>query len=1192
MTNGELSGGSGPGNRPPSAEQRRTPRYPVFLDALIAGEGFESRACKIRDFCSNGIFVSFEGEVGAGMVAQRPLVQGERIGIHFTVTVGNRDSAHVLKAQVVRVLTSGVGAELLQPDPLAIAALTQAAQTRPPGGEAALPDLVRAQDKTKVERMAVLRDIRRRLERGFNHWMDQYFSNVEGFLLNVSRDTIDAALQRAIWQFGQVLKQKRSAICDELRAALLEQYDHACTRGVAAASRPGESRQSALGDGLALVETDEFEQFLAVSEAVDRAETALGRALYELNQRLSFLYGARIDKGNNPFGPAYLARQFGDYLRKSHPGAEVLRAALHAYQELAVPEVRRFYEDTNAYLAQSGVPLAGETPRPRVIGSAPRRRPETGAATTMGGPAATGGAGTHAPHPGGTVQSIASQIEQLAASLPAGTPLMVAPVNAFQAAHTLFGLGRDLQRGSMPGRATIDGFGAATAGSMAHYTLGEIGSALRALEMTSGETGGPAATFSRSQLEGALAAQSPAAPAPKAVRDADWDLLELVLELFNAISKDPHVIPEVRPLLRKLRRPVNMVALSDKNFFERTDHPARRVLNNLARVRSASKGGGGESILPELDFIVDKVVGEVAENPAVFDDADERLEVLLAEQEREVQHNLADLARAAEAQAQFMKSRRRETTGGESRMQTSTLGEDWMAWINRVRRLKVGDEMMLGSGPQQRLLRLAWADEDGGSYVFADPGGQKAGSFGLQELAMQLRRGSARLIEDVPLPTVERAMVKSLEALHGRLEQQVHSDVVTHLLNEKAFTEQVDQALTVARQEKESQVVAFLEVHDPAAVQKLPEAEREQRLRERAARVRIDLPPEAQAARLGENRFGVLLRDHSQGRGYTAIEKVLKALEGAEDSVAGGGAKARAGLVPFSTEPANAEQILKSAQAALALAQTPGSTPIRIVHVDEQGDTGTQVTGRLGEHLRVALDNDRLHLALQRIVPQSPGGSSLLPTHMELVPSMQLPGGTRVNARALRAAAEQLQRSADLDRWLVRAAMRWVVDNPDRLPAGGMCIIVLTAESLRDPATAAYIGEEFINTAAPPGRFCFEITEPSGGEANPEITELVNALREYGCRFLYGDFGGEASSFSRVAALKVNLVRIGRMAIRDIANDKGDAALVKSAVEMAHFFGMPAIADCIDSKAALAKAKELAIEYAQGAAVSPLELAV
>jgi EAL domain-containing protein (putative c-di-GMP-specific phosphodiesterase class I) len=437
-------------------------------------------------------------------------------------------------------------------------------------------------------------------------------------------------------------------------------------------------------------------------------------------------------------------------------------------------------------------------------------------------------------------------------------------------------------------------------------------------------------------------------------------------------------------------------------------------------------------------------------------------------------------------------------------------------------------------------------------------------------------------------------MVKSLETLHGRLEQQVHSDVVTHLLNEKAFAEQVEQALALARQERESQVVAFVEVHEPAAVQQLPEAEREQRLRDRAARFRSDLPPEAQAARLGENRFGVLLRDYSQGRGFAAIEKVLRSLEVTdEDAVAAGSAKARAGLVPFSTEPVSADQVLKSAQAALALAQAPGSAPIRIVHVDEDGDTGVRVSSRLGEHLRLALDNDRLRLALQRIVPQAQGTSpSQLPTHVELVPSMQLPGGTRVSARALRAAAEQLQRTADLDRWLVRAAMRWVVDNPERLPAGGMCIIVLTPESLRDPGTATFIGEEFINTAAPPGRFCFEVTEAPGAEASLEVSELVNAMREYGCRFLYGDFGGEASSFTRVATLKVNLVRIGRMATRDIANDKGDAALVKSAVEMAHFFGMPAIADCIDSKAALAKSKELGIEYAQGAAVSPVELAV
>ena len=61
---------------------------------------------------------------------------------------------------------------------------------------------------------------------------------------------------------------------------------------------------------------------------------------------------------------------------------------------------------------------------------------------------------------------------------------------------------------------------------------------------------------------------------------------------------------------------------------------------------------------------------------------------------------------------------------------------------------------------------------------------------------------------------------------------------------------------------------------------------------------------------------------------------------------------------------------------------------------------------------------------------------------------------------------------------------------------------------------------------------------------------------------------------------------------RDVISAKGDAALVKSAVEMAHFFNVPAVADHADSKQAMIKLRELGIDYAQGTAVSPVEVII
>src|SRR3972149_9924179 len=104
-TNSDNSGSRTP---PSVVEQRKWPRYPVFLDALITGERFESKACKIRDFCAGGIFVSFEDQSGAvSYASQQPIAAHDRIGIHFFTTVGDLDRSFELQARVARVLSSG-----------------------------------------------------------------------------------------------------------------------------------------------------------------------------------------------------------------------------------------------------------------------------------------------------------------------------------------------------------------------------------------------------------------------------------------------------------------------------------------------------------------------------------------------------------------------------------------------------------------------------------------------------------------------------------------------------------------------------------------------------------------------------------------------------------------------------------------------------------------------------------------------------------------------------------------------------------------------------------------------------------------------------------------------------------------------------------------------------------------------------
>ena len=60
------------------------------------------------------------------------------------------------------------------------------------------------------------------------------------------------------------------------------------------------------------------------------------------------------------------------------------------------------------------------------------------------------------------------------------------------------------------------------------------------------------------------------------------DVINLVGMLFDFILDDRQLHPVMKSLIGRLQIPVLKVALSDRNFFNRGGHPARKLLNELA----------------------------------------------------------------------------------------------------------------------------------------------------------------------------------------------------------------------------------------------------------------------------------------------------------------------------------------------------------------------------------------------------------------------------------------------------------------------------------------------------------------------------------------------------------------------------------------------------------------------------------
>ena len=95
-----------------------------------------------------------------------------------------------------------------------------------------------------------------------------------------------------------------------------------------------------------------------------------------------------------------------------------------------------------------------------------------------------------------------------------------------------------------------------------------------------------------------------------ALAEEDGDAIDLVAMLFDSINKDVRPNSAAASLLSKLQVPLLRVALQDKQFFTRQQHPARMMLNTIAETSAywLSDEEHDEQLLGKMNAVVDRTV--------------------------------------------------------------------------------------------------------------------------------------------------------------------------------------------------------------------------------------------------------------------------------------------------------------------------------------------------------------------------------------------------------------------------------------------------------------------------------------------------------------------------------------------------------------------------------------------------------
>lgn len=450
-----------------------------------------------------------------------------------------------------------------------------------------------------------------------------------------------------------------------------------------AKKRDAKSEETADLESLSLVQKDTFELSVAITGMVTKARGGLTAELFSINTRMDSLFRHKVDHRNNPLDPQLICDAFEKACEKLDVDVECKLLIFKQFERYVLDRLKELLSDVEKVLVKAGIsPKAkfkrkivnrpsvgpkkgdqsdtsleeGVLPQDGMMGDQFVQGPQ---GPVMGGPA-TGTQGSssipvnpYSAAPGSAGASEGFQHGQAydsGAGLSAGSPgysygsalyganpVLNDPGHTqgtdYESPHVasnkeLFSMLQGLlstnpQHNRDPIISTAQVSGSGPAHIVGRDELMDMLSSIQGEQAdVSQELENPSLNV-RQVLSGLL--NDYASDDKKArVSPFDEDVIDLVAMFFDFILDDPNLPTDIQALIGRLQIPILRLAIKDRAFFNKPAHPARLLLNELARAGvGLEEGAKGRK-----DVVYEKISSTVKRILKEFDMEIELFEVL------------------------------------------------------------------------------------------------------------------------------------------------------------------------------------------------------------------------------------------------------------------------------------------------------------------------------------------------------------------------------------------------------------------------------------------------------------------------------------------------------------------------------------------------------------------------------------
>jgi diguanylate cyclase len=140
----------------------------------------------------------------------------------------------------------------------------------------------------------------------------------------------------------------------------------------------------------------------------------------------------------------------------------------------------------------------------------------------------------------------------------------------------------------------------------------------------------------------------------------------------------------------------------------------------------------------------------------------------------------------------------------------------------------------------------------------------------------------------------------------------------------------------------------------------------------------------------------------------------------------------------------------------------------------------------------------------------------------------------------------------------------------------------LSAVTMTDEIFPDVVGQALATWGVPGERLTLELTESSIVQNEASAIDFMKKLKHYGCRLAIDDFGTGYSSFAYLRKFPLDELKIDQSFVRNCSSDSADLRIVKTLVDLAHGFGLKALAEGVEDEETFETLKEAGCDEVQG----------